>query len=82
MKLHELPNIGAVLENQLVQVGIDSPEKLREVGTEQAFLLLKALDPTSCLHKLTAVEGAVQGIPKKNISEQRKKELKDFFAKL
>lgn len=82
MKLSELPNIGAVLEKQLIDIGIDSPEKLREIGTEQVFIRLKSFDPTSCLHKLTAIEGAVQGIPKKNISNERKAELKEFFNKL
>ena len=82
MKLSDLPNIGTVLEKQLVSVGVDSVEKLKEIGTEEVFLKLKAYDPTSCFHKLTAIEGAVQGIPKKNISEQRKKELKEFFSNL
>ena len=82
MKLSELPNIGTVLESQLFAVGIDSSEMLRKMGTEEVFLKLKAYDPTSCFHKLTAIEGAVQGIPKKNISEQRKKELKEFFSNL
>lgn len=79
MMLHELPNIGAVLEKQLMAVGIDTPERLREVGTEETFLRLKAYDESSCLHKLTAIEGAVQGIPKKEISAERKAELKRFF---
>ena len=37
MKLSKLPNIGEVLEKQLEAVGIDTPEKLREIGTEQVF---------------------------------------------
>lgn len=82
MKLSKLPNIGEVLEKQLEAVGIDTPEKLREIGTEQVFLMLKAYETDSCFHKLTAIEGAVRGIPKKNISENRKIELKAFFDKL
>ncbi|MBQ9375567.1 MAG: TfoX/Sxy family DNA transformation protein [Ruminococcus sp.] len=82
MKLSKLPNIGEVLEKQLEAVGIDTPEKLREIGTEQVFLKLKAYETDSCFHKLTAIEGAVRGIPKKNISENRKIELKAFFDKL
>lgn len=82
MKLHDLPNIGTVLESQLIAVGIDTPEKLRETGTEETFLKLKSYDSTSCFHKIMAIEGAVEGIPKKNISEERKSELKDFFEKL
>ncbi|MDO4943902.1 MAG: TfoX/Sxy family protein [Ruminococcus sp.] len=82
MKLHDLPNIGGVLENQLVAVGIDTPEKLREIGTEQTFIKLKAYDGGSCFHKLTAIEGAVQGIPKKEISAERKAQLRKFFEEL
>lgn len=82
MKLHELPNIGVVLEKQLIAVGIDTPEKLREIGTEQTFIKLKEYDSGSCFHKLTAIEGAVQGILKKNISSERKAELKNFFYEL
>lgn len=82
MRLHDLPNIGSVLENQLIAVGIDTPEKLREKGTEEVFLRLRAYDPTSCLHKLTAIEGAVQGIPKKELSAERKAQLKSFFDSL
>lgn len=82
MKLNELPNIGQVLEAQLIAVGIDDPDKLREIGTEEAFIRLKAYDSDSCFHKLTAIEGAVQGIPKKEISAERKKTLKEFFNSL
>lgn len=82
MKLSELKNIGPTLEKQLVAVGIDSPEKLYETGTEETFLRLRAYDESSCLHKLTAIEGAVRGIPKKEIPPERKAELKTFFDKL
>jgi len=82
MKLHDLPNIGGVLENQLIAVGIDTPEKLRELGTEKTFVRLKAYDSGSCFHKLTAIEGAVQGIPKKDISDERKAQLRKFFEGL
>ena len=81
MELHDLPNIDAVLEKQLIAVGIDTPEKLRNIGTEETFIRLKAYDAGSCLHKLTAIEGAVQGIPKKEISPERKAQLKSFLIR-
>ena len=79
MELTKLPNIGSKLARQLEQAEIRDSEELRAVGTETAFLRLLAQDPTSCLHKLTAIEGAVQGIKKSQISPERKAELKEFF---
>lgn len=79
MELTKLPNIGPELARQLEAVEIRDSEELRAIGTEVAFLRLKAQDPTSCLHKLTAIEGAVQGIKKSQISQERKAELKEFF---
>ena len=35
-KLCELPNIGEKLEKQLISVGINSAEKLKEVGSKEA----------------------------------------------
>ena len=40
---------------------------------------MKTIDPGVCLHMLYGLEGAVQGIPKKNLSPERKAELKAFF---
>ncbi|WP_102379738.1 TfoX/Sxy family protein [Raoultibacter timonensis] len=79
MKLSELPNIGAHAEQQLTEVGIDTAEALIEAGAEQAWLRVKTIDPGVCLHMLYGLEGAVQGIPKKNLSPERKAELKAFF---
>ena len=79
MKLRELPNIGAHAEQQLTEVGIDTAEALIEAGAEQAWLRVKTIDPGVCLHMLYGLEGAVQGIPKKNLSPERKAELKAFF---
>ena len=78
MKLSDLNNIGPVLEQQLIAVGIDTPDMLREIGTEETFIKLKAYDTTSCMHKLLAIEGAVQGIPKKQIDTQRREKLKEL----
>ncbi len=82
MELHDLPNIGAVLESQLKAVGINTPNELREVGTKEAFIKLKAYDSGSCMHKLLAIEGAVQGIPKKTLSAECREDLKAFFDEL
>ena len=79
MRPSELPNVGAHAEQQLTEAGIDSAEALIDLGADQAWLRVKAIDPGSCLHMLYALEGAVQGIPKKDIGPERKAELKAFF---
>jgi DNA transformation protein len=78
-KLTDLPNLGKIVARQLEEVGIHTPEELREIGTEQAFIRLTTIDPTSCLHKLMALEGAIQGIRKYDLPRKRKDELKAFF---
>ena len=62
--LTDLPNIGPELARLLEQADIHDPETLRELGTEAAFLRLKARAPAACFHKLTALEGAVRGVCK------------------
>lgn len=79
MNLTDLPNIGPHAAQQLTEVGIGSAEALKEVGAEDAWLKMKTIDPGVCLHQLYALEGAVQGIPKKELPPERKAELKAFF---
>ncbi len=75
-----LPNIGTVLAGNLVSIGIETPEELRAMGAEEAWLRIRAqVDPGACLHQLQALAGAVEGIPKKELSSRRKEELKAFF---
>ena len=35
-RLEDLPNIGKVAVRQLIQVGIESPEKLKAIGAKEA----------------------------------------------
>ncbi len=78
-KLSSLPNISTVLENLLNEAGITTPEELRNLGTENAFLRIQAVDETACFCKLCALEGAIQGIRWHNLSDNRKEELRGFF---
>ena len=43
-ELSKLPNIGAVVEEQLNQVGINTYDQLKEMGSRQAWLKIKAID--------------------------------------
>ncbi len=77
--LTDLPNIGPHAAEQLAQVGITTPDDLMAAGAEQAWLKVQAIDPGVCLHMLYGLEGAVQGIPKKELDPARKQELKAFM---
>jgi DNA transformation protein len=77
--LSKVINIGKDTEKKLKMVGIDSFEKLKSTGSEQAFLRLQTLDPGACLSLLCALEGAIQGIRWHAIPFERKEELKSFF---
>jgi DNA transformation protein len=80
LKLEDLPNIGSTLADLLREAGINSPEELFENGTFQAFLRIKAVDSGACLSKLSAIEGAIEGIRWHNLAKEKKSELKQFFT--
>lgn len=80
MKISDMKNLGAVNEEKLHSVGIQSAEELRAIGTEKAYLLVKHLvDDDACLHFLYALEGAMQDIPKKELTEQKRAELRQLY---
>ena len=77
--LAALPNVGPVLEKNLNDVGIDTAEQLREVGSREAFLRIRRIDPGACLHMLYGLEGAVEGVRDTLLPEPTKQSLKTFF---
>jgi len=80
MELTDLPNIGPVLADNLQRIGVKTPEALREMGPEEAWLRIRLqVDDGACLHQLQALAGAAAGIPKKDLPPERKTELKAFF---
>lgn len=78
-KLSELPNIGKKLEEQLNEVGIKTAEQLKKVGSKQAWLDIKAIDASACINRLCALEGAIQEIRWHSLSEEVKRDLKEFY---
>lgn len=76
--LSQLPNIGKVLKDRLIEVGINTSSDLKSIGSEQAFLALRERDPEACINELLALEGAIQGIRWHVLNESRKAELKEF----
>ncbi|HZL10941.1 MAG TPA: TfoX/Sxy family protein [Prolixibacteraceae bacterium] len=77
--LTQLPNIGKVVAEKLIQAGITTPEELIAAGSEQAFIRIQTIDETACFCMLQGLEGAVQGIRWHNLPKGRKAELKEFF---
>ena len=71
--------IGKTVEEQLVQVGISSADELRKVGAKAAWLRIQEMDESACIHRLLALEGAIQGVKKTMLSDEVKADLKDFY---
>lgn len=78
-KLSQMPNIGPALEEQLMRVGIDTPEQLIKIGSREAWCRIKQIDASACIHRLYALEGAVQGIRKNLLPQEVKASLKAFY---
>ncbi len=78
-ELAKLPNIGKEVERQLNQVGIETYEELKSIGAEQAWLKIQEIDESACIHRLLALEGAICGVKKTLLPEERKAELKEFY---
>ena len=63
-ELSTLPNIGPEVERQLHEAGVTTAAELRALGAEDAWLRIQANDPSACIHRLLALEGAIQGVKK------------------
>ena len=77
--LTQMKNIGKVVAEKLIQVGITTPEELCAIGAEQAFIRLQTIDEGACFCMLQGLEGAVQGIRWHSLPRERKEELREFF---
>ena len=76
--LTSMRNIGREMARKLTAVGIDSPEKLMEEGTKQAFFKLKETFPNVCLVHMYVLEGAITDQEYNRLPEETKKDLKTF----
>ena len=77
-ELSKLLNIGKVLEKQLNEVGINSIENLREIGSKKAWIKIKNIDESACLNRLCALDGAIRNIRRHDLDESIKNDLKEF----
>lgn len=78
-ELSKLPNIGKVVEKQLNDVGINTVDDLINIGSKEAWLRIKEVDESACINRLMALEGAIQNIRWHNLSDDDKKNLKEFY---
>ena len=78
-ELTKLPNIAAKLELQLAGVGITTAGQLKSIGSREAWLRILARDPSACIMRLSALEGAIQGIRWHNLDDKTKQSLKIFY---
>ena len=77
-ELSRLPNIGKTVEEQLFTVGIDTFEKLKEIGAKKAWHKIQEIDESACINRLMAIEGATRGAKKNLLLDAEKKDLKEF----
>ncbi len=64
--LRELPNVGKILEDNLLRVGLETPEQLRNAGAEDAFIRIRLhIDSGACLHMLYGM-GVLKNVPAKD----------------
>jgi DNA transformation protein len=78
-ELRTLPNIAAKLDAQLAEVGITTIAQLTDVGSREAWLRILARDPSACLMRLSALEGAIQGVRWHYLDAATKLSLKEFY---
>ena len=67
------------MERQLHEAGVTTAAELRALGAEDAWLRIQANDPSACIHRLLALEGAIQGVKKTLLPPERRAELKAFY---
>ncbi|KDR96737.1 DNA transformation protein [Peptoclostridium litorale DSM 5388] len=78
-KLSDCHNIGKKLEQRLFRVGIENPQKLEEIGSNDAFKMLLDLEGDTCFNTICALEGAVRGMRWHELDEKTKIDLRIFY---
>ena len=80
-ELSNLSNIGKTLEEQLFRVGINTALELKRIGAKEAWLKIQEIDESACIHRLMALEGAIQGVKKTMLSDEVKADMREFYQK-
>jgi DNA transformation protein len=78
-ELTDLPNIGAVVAAKLKAVGVVTPRQLKEIGSIEAALRIRAKvgpgDDAPCASMLSGLEGAIRGLRWHGIPKAHRDEL-------
>ncbi len=77
-ELGTLMNIGKEMADKLGAIGVSTAEELRQMGSKEAFLRLKARHPNVCLVHLYTLQGAIDNLPYHQLPEEVKRDLKAF----
>ena len=78
-ELARMVNLGKVIEEQLYQVNINTPDQLREAGSKKAWLKIQQIDESACINRLYALEAAIRNVKKKELDMDVKIDLKAFY---
>ena len=63
----------------LVTMKVLNSYELREIGAKAAWLKIQEIDESACIHRLMALEGAIQGVKKTILPDEVKTDLKGFY---
>ena len=67
------------MEEQLAQAGIVTTDELRKNGAKAAWLKIRQIDPSACIHPLLVLEDAIEGVQKSLLPGTVKADLKAFY---
>jgi len=81
-KLSDLPNIGEIMEQKLISIGINTEEEIRARGSKEVFIQIRKSDPSACINMLYGIQGAIENINDSHLSNETKQELKMFYNKV
>lgn len=77
--LTNLPNIGLVLANKLIEIGITDQASLEATGSVEAVVQIAEQDLSTCYNMLFALEGAIRGTRWHGIPKEERDLLKQEF---
>ncbi len=81
-QLAKMKNIGLKSAGWMIEVGVDTPEELAEIGAVETYARMKAAYPRHVsLCALWALQGALQGIPYMRLDSDEKEALNLAYQK-
>ena len=77
--LASLPNLGAVIADELIRAGVTTPQRLKEVGSVEATRRIAAFGYEDCYTLLFALEGAIRRVRWYRVPKEERADLKLRF---